>query len=51
VRKTEGKRPLGSPRHIWEYNVKAEVGCGVMDWIKLAKDRQVAGICECGNGI
>jgi hypothetical protein len=25
------------------------VGCGGMDWIGLAQDRQVAGTCECGN--
>ena len=24
-------------------------GCGGMDWIELAQDRQVAGTCECGN--
>jgi hypothetical protein len=32
--KLEGKRPLGRPRHKWE-----EVGCGCMDWIGLAQDR------------
>jgi hypothetical protein len=26
-----------------------EVGCGGMDWIGLAKDRNVTGNCECGN--
>jgi hypothetical protein len=26
-----------------------KVGYGGMDWIGLAKDRQVAGTCECGN--
>ena len=26
-----------------------EVGCGYMDWIGLAQDRQVADACECGN--
>jgi len=41
---TEGKRPLGRPRHRWEDNIKMdlkEVGCGGMDWIELAqvKDR------------
>jgi len=38
----EGKRPLGRPRHIWEDNIKVdlqEVGCGGMDWIELAEDR------------
>ena len=42
VRKPEGKRPLGRLRHRWEDNIKMylqEVGCGVMDWIKLALDR------------
>ena len=40
--KPEGKRPMGRPRHRWEDNIKMdlqEVGCGVMDWIKLAQDR------------
>jgi hypothetical protein len=42
VEKPEGKRPLGRPRHRWEYNIKMdlqEVGCGGMDWIELAEDR------------
>jgi len=42
VRKPEGKRPLGGPRRIWEDNIKMdlqEVGCGGMDWIELAQDR------------
>jgi len=42
VGKSEGKRPLGRPRHRWEDYIKMdlqEVGCGVMDWIKLAQDR------------
>jgi len=42
VGKPEGKRPLGRPRHGWEDNNKVdlqEVGCGVMDWIHLAQDR------------
>ena len=40
--KPEGKRPLGRPRHTWEDNIKMdlqEVGCGGMDWIELAQDR------------
>jgi hypothetical protein len=42
VGKPEGKRPLGRPRHRWEDNIKIdlqEVGCGGMDWIGLAQDR------------
>jgi hypothetical protein len=42
VGKPEGKRPLGRPRRKWEDNIKLdlqEVGCGGMDWIKLAQDR------------
>jgi hypothetical protein len=42
VGKPEGKRPLGRPRRRWEDNIKAdlqEVGCGDMDWIGLAQDR------------
>ena len=42
VRKPEGKRPLGSPRHRWEDNIKMdlqEVECGGMDWIEPARDR------------
>ena len=40
--KPEGERPLGRPRHRWEDNIKMdlqEVGCGGMDWIELAQDR------------
>ena len=42
VGKPEGRRPLGRPRHRWEDNIKMdlqEVGCGGMDWIELAQDR------------
>jgi len=42
VGKPEGKRPLGRPRHRWEDNIKIdlrEVGCGGMDWIELAQDK------------
>jgi len=37
-----GRRPLGRPRRRWEDNSKMdlqEVGCGGMDWIELAQDR------------
>ena len=42
VGKPEGKRPLGRPRRRWEDNIKMdlqELGCGGMDWIELAQDR------------
>ena len=38
----EGKRPLGRPRRRWEDNINVdlqEVGCGGMDRIDLARDR------------
>ena len=40
--KPEGKRPLGRPRRRWKDNIKMDlqkVGCGDMDWIELAQDR------------
>ena len=42
VGKPEGKRPLGRPRRRWVDNITMdlqEVGCGYMDWIGLAQDR------------
>jgi hypothetical protein len=42
VGKPEGKAPLGRPRRRWEDNIKMdlqEMGCGGMDWIELAHDR------------
>jgi hypothetical protein len=42
VRKLEGKRPLGRPRRRSEDNIQMdlqEVGCGCMEWIELAQDR------------
>ena len=41
--KPEGKRPLEITRPRWEDNIKMdlqEVGCGGLDWIKLAQDRE-----------
>jgi len=40
--KLEGKRPVGRPRRRWVDNFRMdllEVGCGYMDWIRLAQDR------------
>ena len=42
VGKPEGKRPLGRPRRRWVDNIRMDlhrVGCGYMDWIGLAQDR------------
>jgi hypothetical protein len=39
---SEGKRPLGGPRCMWEGNIKTnlrEIVCGGKDWIHLAQDR------------
>ena len=40
--KPEGRKPLGRPRCRWVDNIRMdlqEVGCGYMDWIGLAQDR------------
>ena len=42
VGKPEGRRPLGRPRRRWEDNIRVdlrEVGCGCVDWMELAQDR------------
>jgi len=42
VGEPEGKRPLGRPRHRWMNNIRMdlqEVGCGHVDWMGLAQDR------------
>ena len=39
---TRGKKAFGRPMRRWEDNIKMdlqEVGCGGMDWIELAQDR------------
>jgi len=42
VGKPEGKRSLWRPRRRWDDNIKMdvyEVGCGGMDWIEVAQDK------------
>jgi len=42
IGKPEGNRPFGRPKRRWEDNIKMdlqEVGCGGMDWIEMAQDR------------
>ena len=42
VGKPEGNRPLGKPRRRWEDNIRTdlqEMGCGGLDWIKRAQNR------------
>jgi len=42
LEKPEGRRPLRRPRRRWGDNIRMdlqEVGCGYMDWIVLAQDR------------
>ena len=42
VGKPERRSPLGRPRCRWVYNIRMDlqdVGCGYMDWIGLAWDR------------
>jgi hypothetical protein len=42
VGKSEGRRPLGRPRRRKLDNIRidlVEVGCGDVDWIGLAQDR------------
>jgi hypothetical protein len=54
VGKPEGKRPLGSPRHGWEHNIKT--GCRKWDlgawtgwsWLRIG---QLAGACGCGTDL
>jgi hypothetical protein len=62
VGKPEGKRTLRRPRRRWEDNIKInlqEVGCGGVEWIGLALDRdrwrtllrgnEPSGLIKCGE--
>jgi len=41
VGRSEGRRPLGRPRHRWEDNIEMDFQeeDGGMEWIDLAQDR------------
>jgi hypothetical protein len=42
VGEIEGKSPFGRPRRRWENTITMdlqEVGCGGVDWIQLAQER------------
>jgi hypothetical protein len=42
VGKPEVKRPLGTPRHRWVYNINMdlrEIGWDGVDWIDMVRDR------------
>jgi hypothetical protein len=42
IERPEGKRPLGRPRRMWDYNIKMnlrEIGIDEVNWIRLAQDR------------
>jgi hypothetical protein len=45
--KPEEKKSLGRPRRRWKDNIKMdlqEAGCGGMDWIELAQNRDRWGV-------
>jgi hypothetical protein len=47
----EGKRPLETPRRMWENNIEMDLKdavLGSIDSINLSQDRD-QGSCECGN--
>jgi hypothetical protein len=47
VRRPEGRRPIGRPRHMWEDNIKMDlqvVGWEGMDWIELAQEGAGGGL-------
>jgi hypothetical protein len=42
VGKPEGKRPFGRSRRRWEDGIRMdlrEIGCGCVDWIRLAQNK------------
>jgi hypothetical protein len=52
VGRSEGRRPLGTPRRRWEDNIiidPQEVGWGAWTGLSWRRIGQVAGCCECGN--
>jgi hypothetical protein len=53
VGKPVEKKPLGRPRSRWEDGIRMdlkEIGCGGVDWIQMAQNRDLlASFCECGD--
>ena len=50
MRRTEGERPLGIPRHIWEDNIKIDLQEVGWDHGLARSDQglgEVASFCEC----
>jgi hypothetical protein len=48
VGKSEGKRPLRRPRHIWEDNISMnfrDIGWEVMEWIHLTQVNMLMNLC------
>jgi len=44
VEKPKGRKPLGRSRRRWDDNIRMdlrEVGCGCVDWMELAQDRDM----------
>jgi hypothetical protein len=52
VRKPEGKRPVGKPRHRWENNIRMNLGeieLESVDSIQLSGQGPMAGSCKHSN--
>jgi hypothetical protein len=55
VKKPEGKRQLGRPKHRWVNNIKMnliEIGGSNVDWIDLTQDRdQLRAVVKTGMNL
>jgi hypothetical protein len=49
VRKPDGKRPLGRPRHRWVDNIKMDLLEVVSTGLVWLRNEQVESSCECDN--